>query len=387
MAETITFESILNRLKKKKSRIAISIVSIVALVMAFTFIMPYTYMANSSIMPPEKTSGGSLNSFLQNVSGMIDLAGGGQADSRSKLMKSILSSRSVAEKVYDKLDLKNNILFKEYKKQDVIAYIPTLFEVEVEKSGIIMLNGLVPTGYLPNDNEKKAASELSYKITNVAIDALNEVLVEKNSSTARNSKLYVENEIKKYKKELDSVSTQLEQFQSDNKVLALEEQTTAIVSQVIELNSLLTETKTKLNLAKLEYSENSPQVAALESQVEFLQKQSNQLQAGNDDEFSISLNKVPKLSREYLELFRDKKIIMNVLTYLETQKHQEAIQEEKDIPVVQVLDTAIEPRFKYSPSRGKILFISTFISTVIVLLIFMIVSYYEIRKEIETSEI
>ncbi|MCB0702722.1 MAG: hypothetical protein KDC55_08445 [Ignavibacteriae bacterium] len=387
MAETITFESILNRLKKKKSRIAILIVSIVALIMAFTFIMPYTYMANSSIMPPEKTSGGSLNSFLQNVSGMIDLAGGGQADSRSKLMKSILSSRSVAEKVYDKLDLKNNILFKEYKKQDVIAYIPTLFEVEVEKSGIIMLNGLVPTGYLPNDNEKKAASELSYKITNVAIDALNEVLVEKNSSTARNSKLYVENEIKKYKKELDSVSTQLEQFQSDNKVLALEEQTTAIVSQVIELNSLLTETKTKLNLAKLEYSENSPQVAALESQVEFLQKQSNQLQAGNDDEFSISLNKVPKLSREYLELFRDKKIIMNVLTYLETQKHQEAIQEEKDIPVVQVLDTAIEPRFKYSPSRGKILFISTFISTVIVLLIFMIVSYYEIRKEIETSEI
>ena len=387
MAETITFESILNRLKKKKSRIAILIVSIVALIMAFTFIMPYTYMANSSIMPPEKTSGGSLNSFLQNVSGMIDLAGGGQADSRSKLMKSILSSRSVAEKVYDKLDLKNNILFKEYKKQDVIAYIPTLFEVEVEKSGIIMLNGLVPTGYLPNDNEKKAASELSYKITNVAIDALNEVLVEKNSSTARNSKLYVENEIKKYKKELDSVSTQLEQFQSDNKVLALEEQTTAIVSQVIELNSLLTETKTKLNLAKLEYSENSPQVAALESQVEFLQKQSNQLQAGNDDDFSISLNKVPKLSREYLELFRDKKIIMNVLTYLETQKHQEAIQEEKDIPVVQVLDTAIEPRFKYSPSRGKILFISTFISTVIVLLIFMIVSYYEIRKEIETSEI
>ena len=387
MAETITFESILNRLKKKKSRIAILIVSIVALIMAFTFIMPYTYMANSSIMPPEKTSGGSLNSFLQNVSGMIDLAGGGQADSRSKLMKSILSSRSVAEKVYDKLDLKNNILFKEYKKQDVIAYIPTLFEVEVEKSGIIMLNGLVPTGYLPNDNEKKAASELSYKITNVAIDALNEVLVEKNSSTARNSKLYVENEIKKYKKELDSVSTQLEQFQSDNKVLALEEQTTAIVSQVIELNSLLTETKTKLNLAKLEDSENSPQVAALESQVEFLQKQSNQLQAGNDDEFSISLNKVPKLSREYLELFRDKKIIMNVLTYLETQKHQEAIQEEKDIPVVQVLDTAIEPRFKYSPSRGKILFISTFISTVIVLLIFMIVSYYEIRKEIETSEI
>lgn len=382
MQDSITFENIIDRLKKSKLKITISIFVLVALVMGYTFIMPYTYMANSSIMPPEKTSGGSLNSFLQNVSGMIDLSGGGQVDSRSKLMKSILSSRSVAEKIYDKLELNENILFKEYEKQDVIGLIPSLFEVEVEKSGIIMLSGFIPTGYLPNDKEKQAAAELSYKLTNVAIDALNEVLVEKNSSTAKNSRMYVENEIRKYKIQLDSVSTELETFQSDNKVLALEEQTTAIVSQVIELNSLLTETKTKLNLAKIQYAENSPQITALQSQVDFLQRQSNELQAGNNDEFSISLNKVPNLTRKYLELFRDKTILMNVLTYLETQKHQEAIQEEKDIPVVQVLDTAIQPKNKYSPSRGKILFISSFISTVIVLLLFLILSYLDIRKEI-----
>jgi uncharacterized protein involved in exopolysaccharide biosynthesis len=382
MQDSITFENIIDRLKKSKLKITISIFVLVALVMGYTFIMPYTYMANSSIMPPEKTSGGSLNSFLQNVSGMIDLSGGGQVDSRSKLMKSILSSRSVAEKIYDKLELNDNILFKEYEKQDVIGLIPSLFEVEVEKSGIIMLSGFIPTGYLPNDKEKQAAAELSYKLTNVAIDALNEVLVEKNSSTAKNSRMYVENEIRKYKIQLDSVSTELETFQSDNKVLALEEQTTAIVSQVIELNSLLTETKTKLNLAKIQYAENSPQITALQSQVDFLQRQSNELQAGNNDEFSISLNKVPNLTRKYLELFRDKTILMNVLTYLETQKHQEAIQEEKDIPVVQVLDTAIQPKNKYSPSRGKILFISLFISTVIVLLLFLILSYLDIRKEI-----
>lgn len=382
MQDSITFENILDRLKKSKFKIAISIVSIVAIVMAYTLIMPFTYMANSSIMPPEKASGGSLNSFLQNVSGMIDLSGGGQVDSRSKLMKSILASRSVAEIIYDKLELKDNILFKKREKQDVISYIPNLFEVEVEKSGIIMLSGFVPTGYMPNDKEKAAAAELSYKLTNVAIDALNEVLIEKNSSTAKNSRMYVENEIRKYKIQLDSVSTELETFQSTNKVLALEEQTTAIVSQVMELNSLLTETKIKLNLAKMQYAENSPQITALQSQVSLLQKQSNQLQAGNGDDFSISLNKVPTLTRKYLELFRDKTILMSVLTYLETQKHQEAIQEEKDIPVVQVLDTAIQPTSRYSPSRGKILFISLFISTVAVLLIFLVLSYIDIRKEL-----
>jgi uncharacterized protein involved in exopolysaccharide biosynthesis len=382
MQDIITFESILARFRKKKAKIVISILSIVALVMAYTFIMPYTYMANSSIMPPEKSSGGSLNSFLQNVSGMIDLGGGGQADSKSKLMKSILASRSVANKIYDKLELEDNILFKKLERQDVIGFIPSLLEVEVEKSGVIVLSGLVSTGYLPNDKEKKAASELSYKLTNIAIDALNEVLIEKNSSTAKNSRMYVENEIRKYKVQLDSVSSELESFQSKNKVLALEEQTTAIVSQVIELNSLLTETKTKLNLAKIQYAEDSPQITTLKSQVDFLQKQSNELQAGNDDEFSISLNRVPNLTRNYLELFRDKTILMNVLTYLETQKHQEAIQEEKDIPVVQVLDTAIQPKNKFSPSRGKILLISMFVSTVIVLLVFLVFSYFDIRKEL-----
>ncbi len=383
MQDTITFESILVKLKKSKAKIALSIFSIVALVMVYAFIMPHTYKANSSVMPPEKSSGGSLNSFLQNVGGMIDLGGGGQADSKSKLMKSILASRSVAEKIYDKLELKDNILFKEFKKQDAIGFIPTLFEVEIEKSGIIVVSGVMSTGYLPNEKEKKAASEMSYKLTNVAIDALNEVMIEKSSSTARNSRMYVENEIRKYKIQLDSVSTELEKFQNENKVLALEEQTTAIVSQVMEINSLLTETKIKLNLAKIQYAENSPQISSLQSQVDFLQRQSNELQAGNDDEFSISLNSVPNLTRKYLELFRDKTIFMSVLTYLETQKHQEAIQEEKDIPVVQVLDTAIEPSKRFSPSRAKILFISLFVTTVIVLLVFLVLSYFDIRKELD----
>lgn len=383
MQETITFESILVKLRKSKVRIAVSIVSIVALVMGYTFIMPYTYMANSSVMPPEKTSGGSLNSFLQNVSGMIDLGGGGQVDNKSKLMKSVIASRSVAEIIYDKLELKDNILFKKVEKQDLIDYIPTLLEVEVEKSGVISVSGFIATGFLPNAKEKDAAANLSYKLTNVAIDALNEVLIEKSSSTAKNSRMYVENEIRKYKIQLDSVSTELETFQSTNKVLALEEQTTAIVTQVMELNTLLTETKIKLNLAKIQYTENSPQISALQSQVNLLQKQSNELQAGNGDEFSISLNKVPNLTRKYLELFRDKTIFMSVLTYLETQKHQEAIEEEKNIPVVQVLDIAIKPKHRYSPSRGKIFFITTFISTVIVLLVFLILSYLDLRKELD----
>jgi uncharacterized protein involved in exopolysaccharide biosynthesis len=382
MEDVISFEDILAKLKLKKVKIISIVLAVVVLVGLYTLIMPQTYMAYASLMPPSNDSGGGgLSSFLQNVGGIIDL-GGGQTDSKSKLMQSILKSRSVSEKIYKQLDLGHDKAFKGMTKQAILTTIPQMINVEVEKSGVIAISGFATTGYLPNDSEKKSAAKLSADITNVSIKALNEILIEKSNSSAKSSRIYIEGEIKKYEAQLDSVSLLLQNFQTTNKVLALEEQTEAIVSSAIEINTLLNQKKTQLNLAKIQYSDNSPQVTTLEKEVEFLKQQSLEVQNGTSgDAFAISLNEVPKLTKDYLELFRDKKVIVSVLSYLETQKHQEAIQEEKDTPVVEVLDDAIVPNKRYTPQRAKIVFITAFISTIMVLVIFSYLSYREIRKE------
>lgn len=381
MQDSISFEDITKKIKQKKFKIITIIFSIVVIVGIYTLIAPQTYMSYASLMPPEQKSGGGLSSFLQNVGGIIDL-GDSQSDAKSKLMQTILGSRSVSEIIYEKLDLQNHVFFKKMKKQDILNIVPNLIGVDIEKSGVIIINGTATTGYLPSDKEKKIAAQLSADVANTAIVALNKILIEKSNSSAKSSRIYIEGEIKKYQIQLDSVALALEVFQTKNKVLALEEQTQAIVTSAIEVNSMLNKKKTQLYLAKIQYSPNSPQVTSLESEVEFLEKQSLELQNGDSqDAFAIPLSQVPKLTKEYLELFRNKKVLINVLSYLETQKHQEAIQEEKDTPIVEVLDGAIVPDKRYAPKRANIVFITTFVSTIVVLSLFFYISYREIRKE------
>lgn len=385
MQDTISFEEILLKLKSKKMKMLYSIITILVMVAVYSLVMPQTFISTSSIMPPEQSSGGGLSSFLQNVGGMIDL-GGGKSDSKSKLMKSILASRSVAEKVYNKLELAEIPSFKELSKNSVLKQIPDMISAEVDKSGVIYVTGFATTGYLSSEEEQNNAAKLSANLANSAISSLNEILVEKSNSSAKNSRIYIENEIVKYKTKLDSVSLALEKFQTENKVLALEEQTQAIVTQAIELNSELNQKKTKLNLAKIQFSTNSPQVQTLQEEVNFLKQQSLDLQRGDtDDEFAIPLSKVPSLTREYLELFRDKKIVIGVISYLETQKHQEAIQEEKAIPIVEVLDNALTPDKRFAPKRATILIVTTFVSTIVIFIIFFFISYSEIKKEMFTE--
>jgi uncharacterized protein involved in exopolysaccharide biosynthesis len=53
----------------------------------------------------------------------------------------------------------------------------------------------------------------------------------------------------------------------------------------------------------------------------------------------------------YLNLVRDIKILEQVNAYLESQRMQESIQEERDVPTIQVIDPALAPEKRSAPSR------------------------------------
>ena len=184
---------------------------------------------------------------------------------------------------------------------------------------------------------------------------------ENSNSSAKSSRIYIEGEIAKYSKQLDSVALLLQNFQETNNVLEIEEQTKAIVQSAIDIGSQIIKAEYELNLAKLQMTPNSEKVNILKEQVELLKSQYTQVQSGGlgSDKFSIPLSKVPDLARQFATLYRDRTILEKVILYLETQKHQEYIQEEKDTPVIEVLDEAYLPFKKSAPQRGLILILGT----------------------------
>lgn len=360
-------KNILGLILNKKRFIVLFVMIASILVVAYSFIMPISYLSEASILPPESKQGISLPGFLSDVAGSLPSLSSIGGGNKSEVYSNILKSRSVAEFIVKDANLKSYEMFDYDDEYLLLDFVRSLVQVYVDKSGIILLNCNLKTSFFPSTADADTVAFLSAQIINSAIKGLDRVLIDKSLSSAKASKEYIQQEILNYRFELDSIEKQLVVFQKDNNIIEIEDQVKAIVEQAVVVGSLMAEAEVQKNLASIEFEKNSPTYKMYDEKFHLLQEQYTQIQQGgmmSDGAFSIPLNKVPSLIKEYTDLYRDKKILEQVILFLETQKHQEAIQEKRDIPVVEILDDAMVPTQKYSPKRSIMLILTIFISAI-----------------------
>lgn len=372
---TITISNILNLIKSRYLLILKFCFITPILVIGLTFILPYEYKSTATLLPQQESGGGGLSSFISSLSGMGGGLGldaiGGKSNAQSRVFADILISKSNINFIIDELRLDTLSNFKKISRDELIEFIQSTLDIKLEKSGLLSITTTLKTDYLTNYQNERLTALLVSKISNSAIKGLDYHVRTKSTSTARKTKDYLENEILKYKLKLDSINNIYQNFQSENKIIDLEEQGKAIVLQAIELGTELTKVQSELDIALFQQNANSEYVKTLTKQVESLKSQYLQIQRGGitgNDDFSISINKIPELTRKYTAIYRDKKILEQVIVYLETQKFQEAIQAEKDLPVVEPLDKATPPSKRSSPRRSIIFLVSIFVSLVLSLI-------------------
>jgi uncharacterized protein involved in exopolysaccharide biosynthesis len=114
-------------------------------------------------------------------------------------------------------------------------------------------------------------------------------------------------------------------------------------------------------------------LAGLRKKLSELKQEYDKFEIGTDD-YLLAFADVPELGMELARLIREVKIQSEVYLLLQQQYYRERIQENRDLPTVEILDEAIPPLKAASP---RILF-STLISG---LFIFLILSLFFILKE------
>ncbi len=363
----VDFNSIIGIIKLNFKKLITFVIAFCLIILAFSYIIPEKYVSEATILPPKKESAGGLSSFLQSMAGSLSMGGLGKND-EVQLFLEIIQSRSTAEYVIEDLNLKKDERFSKMRHFELVGMIQNSYEAELPKTGVIKLYSVAYTNYFPFiGNQKKDAAKFSKDILNSAVLGLDKIIRERSTSSARKTKEYIEKEIFSYRQKLDTIENNLEKFQKDNNVLAIEEQTQAIVGQAVDIGKEMTLADIELNLARLQFQENSPRLEAYKKQYEILKKQYNDIQKGglnSSDTYSFPLEKVPFLMRNYIGLVRDRKILEQVLVYLETQRHQEAIQEKRDVPVVEMLDTPNLPEERDSPSRKMMFILALVLSSI-----------------------
>jgi tyrosine-protein kinase Etk/Wzc len=362
----LTYHEILNTIIfNRKIILKITFFSTVFLLLILIFIYPITYSSVVKILPPENNRNNSLGSLINNTD-FLNLLSPGSSGGNSQLFAEILKSRSAAEYVVCKCNLMKYFSVKD--TQLAAAKLSRLLEVEVNKEGILSLSADISTPFfgrfsIINDS----ARILSSRISNAFVEALDKINQEKLNSRAKRSREYVGTQLILTKINLDSAEIALKRFQEKNKAISLPEQLSAAIQTAAKIKSDIIFTEIQIGTLGANLINNSSTLEGLNRKLLELKKQYRQIEGGEklNSDYMPSFNDVPELNLELARLFREVKIQNEVYLLLQKQFYSDKIQENKDVPTIEVLDKAIPPLKAKSPR----LVYHTFLGAVLIFLL------------------
>ncbi len=323
------------------------------LLLAFSFTRPRTYVASTVVLPPEKEAAGGMLAFLANSISALDILKGSIGGGNPELeeFKTILESRTIAEEVAKDSVVHTYFHHRDTSYEGMVSTLQASVKGEALRTGefIVTVNSSAP-GFT-SKSARDSARKMSAYLSNRFVEALDRFNRDRLMTSAKNTRIFVEQEYKGKMIDLDSAYGRLEQFQELHQAISLPDQLTATVTAAAKLTGEKQELEMKRNVAEQEFSTNAPPVKALAAEVEAAQLELNKYDSGGAGEYIIALKNAPALTRELAGYLREVKVLEQVTAFLREELEQERISEQRDLPSLQVLDAAQTPNAPASPNR------------------------------------
>ena len=222
-----TWRRLLREVWKQKKTVAGITAAVTVVMLVYVLVMPQTFTSTVTLLPPqqEKSSLG-LGSLLQGASSlpMLDLGSTlGFGGRPSDIFAEILKSQSVAESLIVQYDLAPYFgVPPDRSYRHAVEPLRELTEIEVNKNGVIRVSVTFGTGFFASSTEIDSIKQMAADVTNDYVRWLDRINREKLISSARNSRIWIQEELKRTEVELDSAYARLVRFQRENKSVFLE---------------------------------------------------------------------------------------------------------------------------------------------------------------------
>lgn len=358
------FHSILHTILINWKRIiSFTILSTVILFLILLFVYPVTYTSSVTILPPERKKDFGLGNLLS--IGSNDLGGissGMMTIASSEMYIQIMKSRTLSEFVINKLNLEEK--FEVDSKEKAISKLQKMISFDLNKEGIVKLSVDVTSDIFPQITANRdSLKTLAKEIAKTFIDGLNYFNNSKLSTKSKNTRIYLEQQLKETKVQLDSLETELVKFQQKYKTISLSDQMKSSLEAAAKLKSEITRIEIEMSLLKNDVTEENKYYHTLQKQLEELKRQYNKFDTDRID-YLLSFKNAPELGQQLSSLFREVRIQNEIYVMLQQLYYKEKIQEKRDTPSVDVLDEPTLPDSQSSPR----LFFSSFIGGIFVFL-------------------
>jgi capsule polysaccharide export protein KpsE/RkpR len=338
-------------------------------------LLPVHYESKTRLMPPDQQSGSGLamiaalagrgsSSGTSGGGGMAGALGGNLGSvagdllglkSSGALFVDMIDGATIQDDLIRKFDLRR-VYHDRYWEQARKDLEKRTTVKEDRKSGVISIT--------VTDHDPHRAQEMAQAY----VDALNGLVAQVSTSSARRERMFVEGRLKTVKQNLDDALQAFSEYASKNGTFDIPSQTKAMVESEATLQGQLVAAQSELEGLKQIYTDNNIRVRSLEARVGALKHQVENMSGNkadlnsNDSEITgdfPSIRKLPLVGVRWANLYRESKIQETVYEML-TQEYEIAkIQEAKEIPSVNVLDSPLVPERKSFPPRTLLTLLGT----------------------------
>jgi uncharacterized protein involved in exopolysaccharide biosynthesis len=349
--EEVTLFDYWEVVSKRKWRIAAlsGLVSVGALIISL--LLPKIYESTATLLPQlESNNGLGLGALLatgaaSSAAQSLGISLPGAPATPTDIFTAMLKSRTMADDVIRRFELIGH--YDQKTMHDARLLLEGATRIVVTKEKVIKVT--------IEDKDPQLASDIAnFYVAN--LDRLNQSL---NVTKARENRKFIEQRVADTKQALVKLEDALKEFQTQNRTVAIETQSKAMIEAAAMIQAQIMAQEVQLQVMRTYLSSSNPEIARVQSSITELRKQLQVMESGKGraerlpgDSLRPAITSVPALALEYGRLTRDLKVHETLYALLLSQYEQAKLAEARDTPTVQMLDPAIPAERK---SRPKVL--------------------------------
>ncbi len=326
------------------------------------FLIEEKFDASATIIPIQENTISPIAGFLKDLP--IDITGSGFSNTDMSMYSTIIYSRTLLENVIQKFNL-------------IRVYRLDTSQVDYKEKALKTLKDNLSAKETDNNayeitvraNDPKLAAEM----TNYVIGELNDRIIDLKISKSRQNKQFLEARLDEIKGKLKQSEDSLMIFQKKSGLLAADEQIKGIMDAYSTLETGLIEKQIEKSISQKIMSKDDPRLQNIEiAEKQYQEILKNVKTSGRDDSPFLALSSLPQKAVDYYRLLRTVEINNKLLEFTMPLYEQAKFEEQKDIPVLQVVDYAVPPAKKSFPPR-LIITLSITIGVMFLVLIFILI--------------
>ncbi len=339
----IDFLEILLVLAREKKLIVQVTLGAAILAAIIVFIVPKTYTATATILPPQQNQS-VLSAMLGQLAGTqtLDLRDLGLKNP-SDVFVAMLKSRTIEDALINRFDLRKVYDVKRY--QDARKKLENRSEIDPEKEGLISI--------AVTDRDPRRAADLA----NAWVDELRALNQSMALTEAAQRRAFFEQKLSAERGALSESELVLKQIEQKTGIIQPDAQTRALIGEVADVRAQIAAKEVQLQSMSSYATPSNPDVKRVETELAELRAQSASLSrtqsaaAPGEGNLQVPTGRVAAASLEYLQAAREMRYHESLYDFLSRQLEAARIDEAKSAVVVQVVDKAVEPEKKSGPQR------------------------------------